>query len=127
MSLNARPHESEHSEDENATQTLRRIAPGWAWLRDNFSLPAVLSIAGIVLAGAVGYLEQRADLKALRSADPTKRLERLEADVRDLLEQHAAEQQQLQDVAKEVAAQSELWARVERVAESEPQRRKRRF
>ena len=112
--------------EENPTQNLRRLAPGWAWLRDNFSLPAVLSIAGIVLAAGVGYLEQRADLKAIRKADPTQRLERLETDVKTLLEQHAADRQQLLDLADEVAAQRAQWDRVEKVAEAEPARRPRR-
>jgi hypothetical protein len=112
--------------DPTATATFRRVAPGWAWLRDNFSLPAVLSIAGIVIAAGVGYLEQRADLKAIRNADPTQRLERLEADVKTLLEQHAADRQQLQDLAVEVAAQRAQWDRVEKVAESVPAPGRRR-
>lgn len=112
--------------EESPTQNLRRLAPGWAWLRENFSLPAVLSLAGIVLAAGVGYLEQRADLKAIRNADPTARLERLETDVKTLLEQHAADRQQLQDLAGEVAAQRAQWDRVEKVAESAPASRRRR-
>lgn len=112
--------------DENPTQNLRRLAPGWAWLRDNFSLPAVVSIAGIVLAAGVGYLEQRADLKAIRRADPTKRLERLEADLKTLLQDHAADRQQLEDLASEVAAQRAQWDRVERVAETVPAHRRSR-
>jgi len=108
--------------DETPTETMRRIAPGWAWLRQNFSLPALLSIGGIVIAAAVGYLEQRGDLKAIRSADPTARLERLEADVKTLLEQHAADRQQLLDLASEVAAQRARWDRVEQVAETAPPR-----
>lgn len=42
--------------DEHAiTNTLRRLSPGWAWVRDNFSLASVLTIAGVV-AGAGGYV-----------------------------------------------------------------------
>lgn len=107
---------------ETPTQTFRRIAPGWAWLRENFSLPAVLSLAGVVLAAGVGYLEQRSDLRAIRAADPTQRLERLESDVKLLLEQRAADRQQLDDLAKEVAAQRAQWDRVEQVAETAPPR-----
>jgi len=106
--------------EENATQTLRRLAPGWAWLRANFSLPAVLSLAGVVLAAGVGYLDQRADLKAIRKADPTARLEHLEADLKTLLEDRAADRQQLQDLAAEVAAQRAQWAHVARVAGTAP-------
>lgn len=112
--------------DETPTQTFRRIAPGWAWLRANFSLPAVVSIAGIIVAAGVGYLEQRADLKAIRRADPTKKLERLEADVTLLLEHRAADRQQLSDLANEVAAQRAQWERVEQVAETTPPRIRRR-
>ncbi len=111
--------------EENPTQTLRRLAPGWAWLRDNFKLPAVLSIAGVILVGGVGYLEQRADLKAIRKADPTQRLERLEAKLTRLLEDHAADRRQLQDLAAEVAYQRAEWDRVEKVAEAEPAPRRR--
>lgn len=112
--------------DPSPTQTaLRRLSPGWAWVRENFKLPAVLSIAGVVLAAGVGYLEQRSDIKAIRAADPTKKLDRLEADVKTLLEQHAADRQQLQDLANEVAAQRAQWDRVERVAETEPAPRRR--
>jgi hypothetical protein len=112
--------------DETPTQTFRRIAPGWAWLRANFSLPAVLSIASVVLVAGVGYLEQRADLKAIRQADPTARLERLENDIKTLLEQRAADRQQLDDLASEVAAQRRQWDRVEQVAETAPPRIRRR-
>lgn len=110
---------------ETPTQTFRRLSPGWAWLRANFSLPAVLSIAGVILVAGVGYLDQRSDLKAIRKADPTKRLDRLEADIKLLLEQRAADRQQLDDLAKEVAAQRAQWDRVEQVAETAPPRLRR--
>lgn len=112
--------------EESPTQSLRRLAPGWGWLRENFKLPAVLSIAGVVLAAAVGYLEQRSDLKAIRAADPTQKLERLEADVKTLLEEHAADRQQLEDLAAEVGAQRAQWDRAERVAETAPPQHPRR-
>lgn len=79
-----------------------------------------------MLAAGVGYLEQRSDLKAIRKADPTARLERLEADVMLLLEQRAADHQQVADLANEVAAQRAQWDRVERVAETDPPRLRRR-
>lgn len=111
---------------ETPTQTFRRLAPGWAWARENFSLPAVLSLAGVVLAAGVGYLEQRSDLKAIRQADPTARLERLEEDVKTLLQQHAADRQQLIDLASDVADQRAHWERVERVADTPPAPRRSR-
>lgn len=49
-------HPVSTGDDKHAiTNTLRRLSPGWAWVRDNFSLPALLTIAG-VLAGAGGYV-----------------------------------------------------------------------
>ena len=112
--------------DPAATATFRRVAPGWSWLRDNFSLPAVLSIAGTIALAGAGYLEQRSDLKAILKADPTARLERLEADVKTLLEEHAADRQQLIDLASDVADQRAHWERVERVADTPVPRRSRR-
>lgn len=41
--------------DADVTQILRRAAPGWAWARKNFSLPALLTMA-TMLAGFGGYL-----------------------------------------------------------------------
>jgi hypothetical protein len=38
-----------------ATVVLKRAAPAWYWLRKNFSLASVLTIAGIV-GGAGGYI-----------------------------------------------------------------------
>lgn len=115
---------ADHSTD--STATFRRVAPAWAWLRDNFKLPAVLSIAAVLSTAMVGYLGQRADLKAIRRADPTQRLERLEAKLEQLLEQRAADRQQLADVAAEVEAQREHWDRVQRLAELPPLPRHRR-
>lgn len=43
------PHKG--SEDRHTvTTTLKRLSPGWAWVRENFSLASVLAIAGVVIA-----------------------------------------------------------------------------
>lgn len=42
-------------DDPTATALLKRTAPAWYWLRENFSLAAVLTIVGI-LGAAGGYI-----------------------------------------------------------------------
>lgn len=38
-------------EPETATNVLRRLSPFWAWMRENFKLPAVLTILTLFVAG----------------------------------------------------------------------------
>lgn len=42
-----------NEEDHTTTATLRRVAPAWAWLRENFKLPAVLTICGVLIGWAL--------------------------------------------------------------------------
>lgn len=44
-----------NDDPESTTSILRRRAPVWAWLRENFKLPAVLTISSLVIAGG-GYI-----------------------------------------------------------------------
>lgn len=39
----------------SATEVLRRVSPAWYWVRQNFTLPAVLTIAGVMVSAA-GYI-----------------------------------------------------------------------
>lgn len=39
----------------DTTQLLKVISPGWAWARKNFSLPSLLTIAGLIATGG-GYI-----------------------------------------------------------------------
>lgn len=43
-----RPPESD--EDHRLTQVLQQLSPAWAWVRANFSAPAVLTLAGVIAA-----------------------------------------------------------------------------
>jgi hypothetical protein len=89
---------------------LRRVAPGWAWVRENFKLPALITIGGLVGAGVVGYLQ------VINRPDLTPRLEKIEAALQAIKESQAAEQQQLADVAGEVASQRGDWKHAADVA-----------
>jgi hypothetical protein len=108
--MRPRPPRVTQSEDPGATAVLRRIAPGWAWLRDNFKLPALVTIAGLVAAGVVGYLQ------VINRPDLTPRLEKIEAALADIREAQASERQQLADVAGEVASQRGDWKHAAEVA-----------
>lgn len=46
---------SDRHDPHSATMVLDRVAPAWGWLRKNFSLASVLTIA-TVIAGAVGII-----------------------------------------------------------------------
>jgi hypothetical protein len=98
------------SDDQGATAVLRRVAPGWAWVRENFKLPALITIGGLVGAGVVGYLQ------VINRPDLTPRLEKIEAALQAIKESQAAEQQQLADVAGEVASQRGDWKHAADVA-----------
>lgn len=41
--------------DPNTTQLLKVASPPWAWVRKNFTLPSVLTIAGLLATGG-GYI-----------------------------------------------------------------------
>ena len=112
------PAQQPLSEAESTTVVLRRLSPAWAWVRDNFKLPALLAIAGIV-AGAGSWLwQQQLELAQLKKSmfDPRPRLETLERD-------QAALRQQLDDLQPRVEQQDENWARVYGIA-AEPARRR---
>jgi hypothetical protein len=46
---------ADNDEQHRLTVVLKKLSPGWAWLRANFTLPSVITIAGI-LGGAAMYI-----------------------------------------------------------------------
>lgn len=57
---------SELEADPTATAVLQRLAPGWAWARRNFTLPALLTIGAVLATSAAWIGSQHADLVELR-------------------------------------------------------------
>jgi hypothetical protein len=104
------------SDELGATGILKRRAPVWWWLRKNFTLPVVLTIAGVVLAAGKGYLDGRADLRDLKRRDPGPQLERIAHQVDQVLQSQAAMKQQLVDFNRRVAAQEDEWKIVHQAA-----------
>jgi len=110
--------------DASATAVLKRYAPGWAWLRENFKLPAILTLAGVFVAAGSWIWSQHAALERLEGReDPQPHLERIEAKLGTILEAQAAMHQQLADFGRRIDEQQRKWDRVEEVAESRIPRR----
>lgn len=97
-------------DDQGATAVLRRVAPGWGWLRDNFKLPALLTIAGLVAAGVVGYLQ------VINRPDLAPRITALEASIASIQQSQAAAKQEAEDFNRRVAAQEDEWKIVHQAA-----------
>jgi hypothetical protein len=104
--------------EETATAVLRRVAPAWAWVRHNFTLPAVLAIAALVVSSTSWMWAQHVSLTRLEAReDPKRQLERIEARLGQILQTQAAMGQQLADFGRRVDEQQRKWERVEEVAE----------
>jgi hypothetical protein len=53
------------SADGPLTRRLRRLDPTWWWIRENFKLPSLGAIAGVLATGGVWIWHQHTDLVAL--------------------------------------------------------------
>ena len=69
------------SEEGPLTRRLRRLDPAWWWLRENFKLPSLGAIAGILATAGVWIWHQHTDLvglevqlKGLATADQIREL-----------------------------------------------------
>jgi|GEM_PF-5225685 len=103
--------------DETATQVLRRISPAWGWARENFKLPALVTIGGLLVSSGGWIFWQRSDIEALKKRDPTAHLERIEAQLSEVLQTQSAMKQQLADFGQRIDRQDQKWLRVEEAAE----------
>lgn len=78
------------------TSLLKRADPVWWWLRENFKLPSLAAIAGIVATAGLWLYNQRADLHAMQSqlqtlatSDQVAALDRSLVGIRADLDDHA--------------------------------------
>jgi len=97
-------------DDLGATAVLKRTAPAWWWLRQNFTLPAVLAIAGILAGSAAWLWKQQGVIEELRRRpDLGPQLAGLAARMdADELER-AGQRQQLKDQGERTARLEENW------------------
>jgi hypothetical protein len=102
---------------ESPTAVLERLAPGWAWLRENFKLPAVVAIGGLVLSSGAWIYSQRTDIESLQKRDPTAHLERIEGQLSEVLQTQSAMKEQLTEFGRRIDSQDHKWERVEEAAE----------
>lgn len=110
--------------DGGATGILKRQAPLWWWLRENFKLPAIGTLAGCIVTAGVWIGSQHADLQQLKKQGPA--LERIEAQLSEVLQSQSAMKQQLADFGERIDRQDQKWARVEDAAEIRVPRRHQR-
>jgi hypothetical protein len=96
-----------------ATAILKRTAPAWWWLRKNFTLPAVVAIAGILITSATWLWTQHTDIRDLKRdmAELKKKpgTEAFEQRVNTLELDRAALPPRLNAIEARVAAQEHEW------------------
>jgi hypothetical protein len=104
--------------DPGATGILKRKAPLWWWLRENFKLPAIGAIAGCIVSAGAWIWSQHADLEQLKGReDPKPALERIDAKLSEVLQAQSGMKEQLADFGKRIDRQDQKWARVEDAAD----------
>jgi hypothetical protein len=113
------------SVDPTATGVLRRDARYGRWLRENFRLPALFTIAGGFVTASIWIWNQHVDLQDLKKRDPTEQLNRMESQQGQILRQLATLQADMTNVAARVTRQEAQWDRVTQVAEAPLPRRPR--
>lgn len=98
------------SEDPSATAVLRRVAPGWAWLRENFKLPALLTIGGLLVGAGSFLLSEHLAIRELDHKLAGLRVPHaLEQRVNTLELQQAALPERLNEFDRRIAAQEHEW------------------
>ena len=93
-----------------ATAVLKKVAPAWWWLRKNFTLPAVLAIAGILAASSTWLWRQHMAIEDLRARpDLGPQLAGLAArmDANEL--ERATQREQLKDLGERIGRLEENW------------------
>jgi hypothetical protein len=108
-----------------ATAVLQKLAPGWGWLRENFKLPPVLAIAGLLVSSGAWIYSQHTDIQSLKKRDPKPQLDRIESQLSQILQQQAGMRVDLANQAQRIARQEAQWDRVTQVAETPTRRRSR--
>lgn len=101
------------------TVTLRRIAPVWAWLRENFKLPAVLTI--LLIIG--GWVVDRFTLSA-RVTVLEEHWHIIERVVPDQAE-HAALKERVDGIDERLGRVEKNWDDASKAADLPPSRRHR--
>lgn len=112
--------------DGDTTTTLKKIAPGLAWLprvlRENFTVAGAWSIAGVIFGAGVSWAYLSARLGNLEEAvrEEKAQAEKLSSIDRQL----GIITTKIDDLKEKVDQQQEKWNKVEEVAEM-PRRRRR--
>lgn len=106
----------------SVTSRLKVADPLWWWLRENFKLPSLITIAGCLLTSAAWLYTQHADLVQLKAHDPGPELKAIAEQLAAVLRSQSAMQQRLDDFALRIDAQERRWERVESIAETPPRR-----
>jgi hypothetical protein len=110
--------------DGSVTSRLRAVDPVWWWVRENFKLPSLLTIAGCVLTAAAWLYMQHVDLVELKKHDPGPKLESIAAQLTAVLQAQSAMQQRLNDFADRIDEQERRWERAEQIASAPPRHRR---
>jgi hypothetical protein len=105
----------------SVTSLLKRADPAWWWIRENFKLPSVLTIAGMLVSGGAWLWTQHSNVRDLEKRvvaikDPTPRFDRLEARTQALELDAAAAKQRAEDFSRRVADQEDEWKIVHQAA-----------
>jgi hypothetical protein len=108
---------------------LKRAAPAWWWLRRSFTLPSVLTLAGILAGGASWIWSQHTAIRDLRQRvagieDQTPQLDKLSASIQAIERDQAATEARLVDFNRRVAAQEAEWQAVHQAADIRVPRRR---
>lgn len=109
----------------SVTSRLKVADPLWWWLRENFKLPSIITIAGCLITSAAWLYTQHADLVQLKAHDPGPQLEAIAGKLSAVLQAQSAMQQRLDDFADRIDSQERRWERVESIAAAPPPRRRR--
>lgn len=99
------------------TSLLKRYDPLWWWLRENFKLPSIITIAGCLLTSAAWLYTQHTDLTLQQKRDPEPHLQVIEAQLSEVLQAQSAMKQQLADFGQRIDRQDQKWQRAEEAAE----------
>ena len=109
----------------SVTSRLKVADPLWWWLRENFKLPSLITIALSLATSAAWLYTQHADLAQFKAHDPGPQLEAIASKLSAVLQAQSAMQQRLDDFSQRIDSQERRWEHVESVADTPPRRFKR--
>jgi hypothetical protein len=115
--------ESAASAEGPLTRRLRRLDPTWWWLRENFKLPSVSALAGVILAAGTWIWQQHSELVELG-----RKIDKLatSAEVAALDSHVDVLEAELGDQGDRLSRVEANWDRVQGVADEPPHPRVRR-